>query len=153
MKKDMDILKIGMRRENMSSLDDNREPLDFTGEGRTQLPYQCEFCTILLIPHSDPNRLTTGQLWICPTCGTVKDDSLEDEPIMGARASGTVMDDISPSTDLANSIQFINEEKGLMDKRQNKIDQLLQEEIYNDPDFRKKGIVKGSIKVSEEVSK
>lgn len=132
----------------MTVENDNREVIDFTGEGQPQQPYQCEFCTILLLPHSDPNRLTTGQLWICPTCGTVKDDSLPDEPIMGARPAGTVMDGISP-TNLADNIQFIQEEKGIINQRENRAEQLFKEEIYNDRDFRKKGIVKDSINIRE----
>lgn len=132
------------------NIDDNREPLDLSDLGVNDSPYQCEFCNELLIEHSDPERLTTGQLWICPSCGNVKDDSLtEDQQIMGARESGTVMDGIKPTTNIMDSIQFIDEEKGLSTPKANRLEQLIEEEFYNVREFRQKGILKDSINIQE----
>lgn len=128
--------------------DDYRETIDFTDLGIKALPYQCEFCSELLIEHSDPNRLTTGQLWICPSCGNTKDDTVNQEQIMGSRDTGTVMDGIS-LTDVSNSFQIINEEKGLLTPEKNRLDQLIEEEFYSVREFRQKGIRKDSIQIQE----
>lgn len=130
------------------NLDNERETLDFTDIGVNDSPYSCEFCSELLIEHSDPKRLTTGQLWICPSCGNTKDDSIDLENIMGTRDTGTVMDGIS-LTDITASFQVIDEQKGLLVPERNKLEELIEEEFYSVREFRQKGILKDSIQIQE----
>lgn len=136
----------------MSLDDNNRETIDLTDIGVTTSPYTCEFCSEVLIEHSDPERLTTGQLWICPSCGNTKDDSLDMETMQGTRETGTVMDGIKPS-DITGSFQMINEEKGLLVPETNRLEQLIEEEFYSVTEFRQKGIKKDSIQIQEYSNK
>src|SRR5215207_8316070 len=52
--------------------------IDLRDLGKPSEPeYICEHCDRRLLSHTDPNRLTRGNLYQCPSCGQIKDDSYD----------------------------------------------------------------------------
>jgi len=54
-----------------------RDVIDLTKLTGSDPNYICEACDRRLLPHTDPNRITAGELFICPECGQVKDTDLD----------------------------------------------------------------------------